>query len=342
MTLHVLIADKFTKPLYHYLVDELKLDDQHFLYLSDAQTAAPLPEKAYRLKQPLSRHLYENLKVFVQMARKADRIILHGDTLIHFFALYPLCLKKTGWIIYGQELYSLNKGGNLRQKIKRFVLSKVKWHITHIEGDSQLANKLLHSQAQFVYSPMYLSNVADTTNFVPTAVSKKAKLNIMVGNSTDPTNNHKGIFDKILPYKEDIETVFCPLSYGMYDAYKQEIATLGQQLFGDKFVVIDKFMPFDEYKQFLSGIDVVVFDHNRQEAMGVTLTLLALGKIVYLNPNTTAYESLTKRGFRVFDNHLIIKEGLKTSRDIGENVLRLEEYYSKKIFDASWSKINEL
>jgi dTDP-N-acetylfucosamine:lipid II N-acetylfucosaminyltransferase len=342
MTLHVLIADKFTRPLYAHLINELRLEDQHWLYISDSETTVELPPNVYRLKQPLSRYMYCNLKLFVKLARKADRIVMHGDTLLHFFALYPFCLKKTGWIIYGQELYSLNKKENFRQKLKRFVLSKVKWHITHIEGDSQLANKLLGSKAQMVYSPMYMSNVTDTADFAPTDVSRKPKLKLMVGNSTDPSNNHEAIFNKILPYINDIETVYCPLSYGMYDHYKQEIAALGQQLFGEKFVVMDKFMPFVEYKEFLSNIDVVIFDHNRQEAMGVTLTLLSLGKTVYMNPKTTSYESLTNRGFRIFDNNLIEQEGLQTSKDVSDNVKRLQEYYSKAVFDASWSKINQL
>lgn len=342
MTLHVVIADKFTRPFYHYIVGELKFDDQHFLYISDTETVVALPEKVYRLKQPLSRHLFYNLKLFLRLSTKADRIIMHGDTLLYFFALFPFCLKKTAWIIYGQELYSLNKSDNFRQKIKRFVLSKVKYHITHIEGDSQLANRLLGSNAQMIYSPMYLSNVADTDNFAPTDVSTIQKLKVMVGNSTDPSNNHESIFKKILPFAADIEKIYCPLSYGMYNDYKQKIAQLGQEMFGDKFVVIDQFMAFDIYKKFLGNLDIVIFDHPRQEAMGVTLTLLSLGKIVYMNPGTTSYESLTKRGFRVFDNNLIATDGLKTSRDISDNVLRLAEYYSKKVFDDSWSKINTL
>ena len=139
-----------------------------------------------------------------------------------------------------------------------------------------------------------------------------------------------------------IECIYCPLSYGMYDEYKAKVIAIGKKMFGDKFIVLEKFMPFEEYKKFLAGIDVIIFDHNRQEAMGVTITLMSLGKIVYVNPHTTSYESLIRRGFKLFDNNLIATDGLKIDRDVSANVLRLKEYYSKKVFDDSWIKINQL
>lgn len=342
MTLHVFIADKFTKPFCQYVSEELNLPDQCFLYLSDTMTDAQLPQNSFRLQQPLGKHLLSNLKLFYKLGSQAGRIVMHGDTLLHFFALFPWFLKKTGWVIYGQELYSFTKANDFRQRLKRFVLSRVRYHITHIEGDAKLANQLFGGKAQFVYSPMYLSNVVDTRQFNPTDVSQKERLNIMVGNSTDPSNQHQSIFEMLLPRLAEIEKIYCPLSYGMYDSYKQKITELGTALFGEKFVVLDQFMPFDAYKQFLGDMDVVVFNHPRQEAMGVTLTLLSQGKIVYMNKNTTSYESLVGREFRVFDNQLIANQSLKTNRDVSENASRLNDYYSKSVFDASWRTINTL
>lgn len=342
MTLHILILDKFTEPFYCYITEVIKLKHHHFLFISDKQTSLEPNPNLHWIKHPLGKYAYSNTKMFLRLCSSSDRIIMHGDTLVHFFGLFPFFLKKTGWVIYGQELYSLRKSESFHQKLKRFVLSKVRYHITHIKGDSELANQWLGSNAEFVYCPMYLSNVVDTSDFNPTDVSKKDKIKVLVGNSTDPTNNHEEIFNKLKPYQDQIESIYCPLSYGMYDEYKQEVIRKGAEFFGDKFIVMDKFMPFDEYKKFLSNVDIVIFNHNRQEAMGVTLTLLSLGKIVYLNPNTTSYESLTRRGFRIFDNSLIEEQGLKINRDVDANVRCLEEFYSKTVFDESWQKISNL
>ncbi len=342
MTLHVFIADKFTKPFCHYIAGDLKLENQCFLYLSDTTQDTQLPQNSFRLQQPLSKHLLSNIKLFYKLGSQAGRIVMHGDTLLHFFALFPWFLKKTGWVIYGQELYSFTKTKDFRQRLKRFVLSRVRYHITHIKGDSDLANQLFGSKAQFIYSPMYLSNVVDTHQFHPIDVSQKERLKIMVGNSTDPSNKHESIFEMLMPRLSEIEKIYCPLSYGMYDSYKQKITQLGTSLFGEKFVVLDQFMPFDAYKQFLGSIDVVVFNHPRQEAMGVTLTLLGLGKIVYMNKNTTSFDSLVTRGFKVFDNQLIVNQPLKTNRNVSENASRLDQYYSKPVYDASWLAIDKL
>jgi hypothetical protein len=44
MTLHVFIADKFTKPFCHYIAGDLKLENQCFLYLSDTMTDRSFPK----------------------------------------------------------------------------------------------------------------------------------------------------------------------------------------------------------------------------------------------------------------------------------------------------------
>ncbi len=342
MTLHLLLLDKFTGSFYHYITHVIKLQNHQFVFISDEKGCIKKTDNLFTLQRPLSRNLFCNAKLLFRLCKSADRIILHGDVMVHFFTIFPFFLRKAGWVIYGQELYTLGQSGSWTERFKKFVLGRVQYHITHIKGDSELSNKLLSSNAQFVYSPMYLSNVADTENFHPDKLSAKAKLKVLVGNSTDPTNNHEGIFKKILPFLSDIETVYCPLSYGMYDDYKEKVIKMGKEMIGDKFVVMEKFMPFEEYKQFLSVIDVVIFDHNRQEAMGVTITLMSLGKTVYVNPNTTSYESLTRRGFKIFDNNLIDTEGLKTDRDVSQNVACLQKYYSKKVFDKSWTNISQL
>lgn len=341
MTLHILILDKFTQPFYLYATEVLHLQRQQFLFISDKPSDLKPSSDLFWIKTPISRNIFYNLSLFFKLCFKANRIVLHGDPLLHFFIVFPLFIKKTSWLIYGQELYSLNKETGTRSLIKKFVLSRVKNHITHIKGDSDLANSLLKSRAKFIYSPMYLSNVVDTLQFHPTKVSEKNKLTLMVGNSTDPTNNHKAIFEKILKYQDDIELIYCPLSYGMYDDYKNEIKALGQELFGNKFVPIEKFMSFDEYKTFLASVDIVIFNHNRQEAMGVTLTLLSLGKIIYVSPHTTSYESLTRRGCQIYDIALIDSEGLKIDRDVSQNTGFLNQYYSKKVYNESLEIISK-
>ncbi len=342
MTLHILVSDKFTIPFYNYITNVLNLKENQFLFLLDKKTELKSNKNLFYLLSPLKNNLFSNIRLFFKLCFNSNRIILHGDTLLPFFLIFPFFLKKTSWLIYGQELYSIDKENGFRLFVKKFVLSRVKNHITHIKGDSDLANKLLNSAANFVYSPIYLSNVVSTFEFSPIDVSQKKQLKILIGNSTDPTNNHESIFKRIIKFQEDIEFIFCPLSYGMYEDYKNRVKIVGTEMFGDKFIVIEHFMKFEEYKEFLNKMDIVIFDHNRQEAMGVTLTLLSLGKIIYLNPNTTSFVSLKERGFQIYDNTLIDNEGIKINRNVNQNKLLLNKYYSQEVFDDSLKSISKL
>ena len=101
---------------------------------------------------------------------------------------------------------------SIQKKINQLVFKRVKIHLSHIEGDSILANELLNSKASFHYSPMYYSNVVNTKDFSPTKINQKVR--IMIGNSNSPNNNHIGIFEKMKNYTNEIESVICPLSYG--------------------------------------------------------------------------------------------------------------------------------
>jgi hypothetical protein len=94
-------------------------------------------------------------------------------------------------------------------------------------------------------------------------------------------------------------------------------------------------MNLDEYKSFLEGMDIVIFNHNRQEAMGVTLMLLSMEKVVYMNKDTTSYRSLTDRGISVFDNALIRTDGLFKKRDVSMNPdLVYRDYSYEKLINS--------
>jgi dTDP-N-acetylfucosamine:lipid II N-acetylfucosaminyltransferase len=219
----------------------------------------------------------------------------------------------------------------------RFILKKAKVHLTHIETDSDLANEKLQSKALFHYSPVYLSNVVSTYDFNPTIVKDKVK--IMVGNSTSLNNDHISILNKLKKFEESIEYIICPLSYGMYADYKESIKVEGYKLFGSKFKPVEEFMSMEKYIDLLKDIDIAVFNHWRQEAMGVTLTLLSLGKIVYVNPITTSFGSLTKRGFKIYDNNLLFNEGVTVQRNVIENKKLLEKYYSLDVLLETLKKL---
>lgn len=334
MILHLFEPDKFTLPLVALFKTEVRFKNHYFLSLSLIKLEKS--QRLFYLKSPSYKHIIFNSIRFIRLASKATKIVVHGTTMFHYLFIYRFFLKKVVWVIYGYEIAIISSRKGIYSFVVRSVLKNVNAHFTHIKGDSEIVNFLLNSNSRFIYSPMYLSNVVETDNFITADYSGKQKCVVLVGNSTDPSNNHLRIFDILASQMDKIDKIFCPLSYGTYSKYRDSVIREGRNKFGDKFVALLEFLTMDQYSEILKTVDVAVFNHERQQAMGVTLTLLSLGKVVYLNENTTSFKSLKERGFKIFANSLIEKFGILYPKDVEVNKELLQKYYSKDILIDSY------
>ncbi len=345
--LHILSPDKFTLPYINLVNKEFNPEEHLFLCCSKPENKLlSLNNNIVYLLNPYRKNLIRNTLLFYKHAVKASKIILHGTPVLFYLFFIPWKLKKTYWMIYGYEIpdkiVKLDdpKSNLIREFIKSFVLKRIQGHITHIEGDSELVNKKLRSQAKLYFSPLYLSNVMDEPGSSEVLSDQQDNtFKILVGNSTCPTNNHASIFNMLVPYKDDRIVVYCPLNYGQYDEYRDYVILMGRKLFGEKFVPLTEYMDPNDYKSFLRKVNVAIFNHARQEGMGVTLQLLSYGKVVYMNSETTSYRAFINRGFKVFDNELITKEGLYAVRDVSQNPHLVYTYYSYASLIDSMLKI---
>ena len=344
LILNILAPDKFTLPLISYLNKEMAGYQQVFLAISkpDDETICALPNVLY-LKNPHRKFFFSNTKLVYFYFRKASKIIIHGNPILYYFYLFQFALQKTYWVIYGHSdmgTKESNDKKNVHQFIKKRVLKKIFAHITHIEGDSKIANDMFLSKARLYYSPMYLTNIIDTEDYKPAQKTTAIK-NILMGNSTDPSNCHFEIFDLLLPYKMEDILIYCPLSYGPYTAYGDSVIKRGKELFGEKFIPLTEFMTLSEYRSFLNSIDVAVFNHKSQTAMGVTTSLLAMDKTVFADAGTTSFQSLTARGFHIFNINELAAGKLLKVHDVSPNVELIKKYYSIESLQQSYRYIYE-
>lgn len=297
---------------------------------------------------PLKQNFLRKSFIIFKRLRSSSKIIYHGLPLYFYAIIFPSVIKKVAWVIYGgTDLYYQKTGSFVRDWLnilaRKFFLKRVRMHLTHIEGDSSYANANYHSKARFFYHPVYLSNVFDHHKQLNNRMDN-ATLSLLVGNSTDPSNHHVEIFEWLKELLGNAPcNIYCPLSYGHYKEYKEEVKKLGYEFFGNRFIPIENFMTPTEYNKFLDGIDIAIFNHKRQEAMGVTLTLLSLGKEVYMNAKTSSFLSLIERGFQVYDNALLISnpEGFG-KRDVSKNAALIKQYYSKQVWRQQWEKLYQL
>jgi dTDP-N-acetylfucosamine:lipid II N-acetylfucosaminyltransferase len=141
-----------------------------------------------------------------------------------------------------------------------------------------------------------------------------SKKKILVGNSATDTNNHLDCFSWLTkdPFLGEDAEILCPLSYGD-DCYKAHILKVGKSTFGDRFKPITNFMDRNSYIRFLSGVDAAVFFHNRSQGFGNIISLITLGKKVYLKPHNPFYiylKSINVKVFSVLDNLSEIKTNM--------------------------------
>lgn len=142
-----------------------------------------------------------------------------------------------------------------------------------------------------------------TPSIFPIINQKKIKpfkeINIQLGNSADPGNNHyeallilKGINEKF--------TIFCPLSYGDRK-YSNNLKKYGANLFGNRFVPLETFLSKKQYFDNLETIDVAIFPNPYQQGAGNAIQLVGMGKTVYLDSRNTLKLFFEQLGIVVFD-----------------------------------------
>ena len=276
---------------------------------------------------------------------KSDKIIIHGlfnMKLIIALFLQPWLLKKCYWIIWGGDLYKYQEANKtlkfkVEEFIRRSVIKKIGNFITRIKGEYELAQKWYGAKGKYYACNVYVSSYH--INYKPKKINHKS-INILVGNSADPTNNQIEVFEKLKKFKNDDIKIFAPLSYGDEKNYAEKVIKVGENMFGKKFIPLTKFMEFKEYTDLLSNMDVAIFYHKRQQGMGNVFSLLKLKKKVYIRKGLTTWDFFKEQRIKVFDVENIDLEKID-SEIATKNSDKIKSLFSneicvnqlKKIFD---------
>ena len=271
--------------------------------------------------------------------KSANQIIVHGlfDTkLLMFLFTHTKFLHKTYWVMWGADLYvPVEKTFKQKfiSKLRSFVCSRFGGVITYLQGDYVYAKERWNVKGRLLECIAYPSNIfkerLDGHSSKIFANDNKA-LSILVGNSADPSNNHFEIIDKLVTRIDKIEKVYAPLSYGN-EANGELVIARGKAVLQEKFVPLTEFMPLNEYLSLLENVDIAIFNHKRQQAMGNTINLIGLGKTVYLRSDVTQWEFLKSLGLYIldveqFDGTLLTPEQVERNKTIVKSYFSPENY----------------
>lgn len=142
---------------------------------------------------------------------------------------------------------------------------------------------------------VYDQNYDKAINFEYSLSLQGRPLNILVGNSADPSNNHLDAFAYVKKKIKRNREIYASLSYG--DEQNRDcVIDNGKKTFGDSFHPITEFMDRNAYLEFLSRMDVLIMYHNRQQACGNIMSAITLGKPVFMKKINPVYSMLVNSG----------------------------------------------
>ena len=348
MILHVCSLDKFIPPFVK-LIDEEFSDKDHQFWVVGVQKLKQYPiegaDNVFIVKRSVVAQVFAYVRL-IFMLHRAEKVILHGlfnIRVVVILALCPWLHRKCYWVLWGGDLYVKRNGKRtFSWKVKEFfrrpVIRRFRVIVTTVPGDFDLAKKWYSTKAKFIHSLMYSSHVAREIKL--SDEMSKVQLNIQVGNSADPENRHLEVFKDLerLLSNEDFY-VYCPLSYGNAE-YARVMEGMGEAMFGRRFYPLVEFMSFDDYNDYLSKIDVAIFNHQRQQAMGNIIGLLSMGKTVYLRSSETPYHYLAGLGVKILDFESLGEKLYKLNeKEKSENVRIIQKHFTEKNLVDSWEKV---
>jgi hypothetical protein len=128
-------------------------------------------------------------------------------------------------------------------------------------------------------------------------------VDILVGNSATPANNHLECFASLARQPDlDGRRIVVPLSYGDGDgAYTRHIVQAGQKHFGSRLVPLLDYLPKDRYIEVLTSCGHVMMNHIRQQAMGNLIISGLLGARLHLHRRNPVASWMKKLGLPISD-----------------------------------------
>ena len=310
--LHIIPNGNFSYSYIKFINDNFNMEENFFIITEDSSEEKILipTYSNVKYKKITDQNFFLFFKEIISLyflllkkAKQSDNLYIHGafnKIIIIFLFIFRGYLKKSNWIIWGGDLYCYNNRKNkfiyrIWYRIGDYVKGNFKGYITHVKGDYELAKKWYGAKGKYFNCFVYPSNLYKN---ILLKEYKKEEIYIQIGNSATTTNNHFEIFEKLRLYKNRNIKVFCILSYGDI-IYAKEVISKGKEIFGDKFIAIVDYMKFDEYMEFLSKMDIAIFAHDRQQAVGNITSLLSMKKTVYLKENVTTYDMLKNLGIKI-------------------------------------------
>ena len=247
--------------------------------------------------------------------RRKHHLIFHGlydRTLV--LALFAHLRRAHGatWIIWGSDLYPFLKPyPHLPHQIanmwlRRSVFSRMA-RIAGIPGDFAILAADMHANWHHspINHPLRLQQEQYITLLEKGQARRSEELTVLIGNSDSATNRHEEALTELSRFRDQPMRLIMPLSYAGQRQYIDKVIQVARRLFDGKVTILEDVLTTEDYLDLLTSIDILVFNHHRQEGVGTINAALMLGKKVFLHHDVSTYSQLAASGVEVYDTAAI-------------------------------------
>lgn len=308
MLIHILNSENpYNINLIHFIERNFDTEKHSFIYRTNRFDKTKYSPNTKIVSKPNLWSIVKSVGTF----NKANIIYLHylpyGPSLV-FWTIFSLFSNKLVWVYWGGDIYIYKeKNKDLRswfyELCRKIIVKRLKRIAGFLQEDFEVIKKVYTTKA--IYTKIIYPLPVDFLMLEKVLNEEKAKKNstkiILAGNSADPSNNHLELFSFLEKYKDEDLKIICPLSYGPDKDYTNQILKEGQRIFGDKFKPLTQFLNPIEYSKILLDVDVTVMNHRRQQGLGNLISILWLGKKVFVRSDTTSYSYFKSEGIAVWD-----------------------------------------
>ena len=291
---------------------------------------------------------------FMVDAHRSDRLVFNGlysHEVIVTFLFFPWLLHKAVWLPWGGDLYwpelvPKTTWNGVIGDLRGVFFRRLNAIATPTYGDYLKATDLYRTKARYISGcpnvfAFEAANLDDASREASELKRTRQTKIIQVGNSADPSNEHLEVFEWLQRYaSEDIE-IHVPLSYGDQgvEGYRESVLRRGIELFGVKFKPMLTLLDAKEYNQYLAGVDVMVFNHRRQQGFGNMAISLYMGTKMYLRSEVSTWALLVdEMGCAIFDTREIEKMSLGQFVDLPSDIRQKNKRAVAHLFDRTWQK----
>lgn len=251
--------------------------------------------------------------------------------------IYPQKWARRPWKLANQiiEIFKREKEIINLFPLKAETVARINFFLVVKKGEAELnLVKQIYNLKKLNSLYFFYNQNFESARRINQKKNSSKSLIVQVGNSATYSNNHLDLIPLIKKFNGEEVKFNLPLSYGD-TVYRTTVKNAFYKYFRGKVEFIESFLSREEYVNYLNNVEICIMYHNRSQALGNCVTLLTLGKKLYLRRNNPLFQMFGEMGILVFDANKIkrmnfdeFKEPL-SQIEVKNNIEQLEKNFSE-------------